>query len=259
MDSGSTAFYAGSATPSSAPFNVTTAGALTASSGTIGGITINSSSLSAGGWSINSSGSLTAPSGTIGGGSMSFSSVTISGTLTLGSGGKIVDADGSEWSQTGIILKSGGSFGDTIKWVNVSTDIGSIHANSGGLVMQSATSKSIQMNDQNGAYVIISGGVVGIGTSGAVSNVTFNSTNRRAEFDGRIYPGTGSASQLTGYMDWSGSRIRFAGAGLDLYSGDATNPGNTNWSSRGFSADGGGYIKFAIGGTLYRIPTYADA
>lgn len=49
LDSGGTnpAFYAGSATPGSAPFRVTAAGALTATSGSIGGLTINSGSLSA--------------------------------------------------------------------------------------------------------------------------------------------------------------------------------------------------------------------
>lgn len=156
MDSGSTAFYAGSATPSSAPFNVTTAGALTASSGTIGGITIGASSLSAGGWSINSSGSLTAPSGTIGGGSMSFSNVTISGTLTLGVGGKIVDGDGSEWNSSGIIMKSTGIFGDTIKWQVSGSDVGAIYATNNAIHLYRASGSYVYL-DQNTAQITTAG------------------------------------------------------------------------------------------------------
>lgn len=51
LDSGGTnpAIYAGSATPASAPFRVTNAGALTAASGAVGGWAISSSSISSGG------------------------------------------------------------------------------------------------------------------------------------------------------------------------------------------------------------------
>jgi hypothetical protein len=96
---GSTTFYAGSATPSSAPFSVTSAGALTATSatiigtittgnitatgGTIGGVTINATSLSSTGWTLTNAGVMTSTSGTIGG-------LTISSTaLTVPSGVKL--------------------------------------------------------------------------------------------------------------------------------------------------------------------------
>lgn len=66
VDSGGTnpAFYAGSATPGSAPFRVTNAGALTATSGTIGGWTIGSAKISSTGIDINSGASAALSFGT---------------------------------------------------------------------------------------------------------------------------------------------------------------------------------------------------
>lgn len=40
----------------------------------------------------------------------------ISGQLTLGTGGSIVDADGSSWSQSGIVLQSSALLGDSIRF-----------------------------------------------------------------------------------------------------------------------------------------------
>lgn len=126
MDTGSTAFYAGSATPGSAPFRVSTAGALVATNATItGAITatsgsftgsITASSLSITGAASFSGGSLTLPNGgtitssTLDLNSGTMSGLTIDGTLTMASGGKILlnsagrieDADGSYWDQDGI-------------------------------------------------------------------------------------------------------------------------------------------------------------
>jgi hypothetical protein len=113
LDSGGTnpAIYAGSATPGSAPFRVTNAGALTATSGTIGGWTLGTTSLTAGSagttvgldsggtnpaiyagsatpgsapFRVTNAGALTATSGTIGGWTLSDTSLTakISSTLT---------------------------------------------------------------------------------------------------------------------------------------------------------------------------------
>jgi hypothetical protein len=53
------AFYAGSATPGSAPFRVTNVGALTSTSGQIGGWTINTTTLKAGNTELNSNGNVT--------------------------------------------------------------------------------------------------------------------------------------------------------------------------------------------------------
>lgn len=95
LDSGGTnpAFYAGSATPGSAPFRVTNAGALTATNATI-------------------SGAITATSGTISG------TVTVSGAITGGSG--VVSLD-----STGIGITSNSGFTGTRAYRNLDsgTDI----------------------------------------------------------------------------------------------------------------------------------------
>ena len=94
IDTGSTTFFAGAATPSSAPFKVTSGGALTASNATItGGIT--ASSLSITGTASFSGGSMTLPNG----GSITSTAVdlnqgnmgniTVDGDITVGAGGKI--------------------------------------------------------------------------------------------------------------------------------------------------------------------------
>jgi hypothetical protein len=99
LDSGGTnpAIYAGSATPGSAPFRVTNAGALTATNATItGAITATSGSFT---------GSITSTSGTIGGWTIGASSLTggnatlaSSGNLTLGTGNNVVRASADDGS-----------------------------------------------------------------------------------------------------------------------------------------------------------------
>ena len=140
ISTGATAFYAGSATPSTAPFHVNTNGDLvatsaivygtintgniTASGGTIGGITINAGSLTSANWSVTSAGVMTSTSGTIGGLTIGASSLTIPAGKTL------TNADGDTWSSTGITLVSAGSFGDSIKWSVGGVDKASIYADS---------------------------------------------------------------------------------------------------------------------------------
>lgn len=118
IDTGSTAFYAGSATPSSAPFKVTTAGVLTATGATIGG-TITSSAITASSLSITgtasfSGGSMTLPNG----GSITSSTVDLNsgtvggmdvdGTLTVTTSGKIQSGKTTYGSGTGWLLEYNG-------------------------------------------------------------------------------------------------------------------------------------------------------
>lgn len=107
ISTGSTAFYAGNATPSSAPFRVTTAGALTATSatitgdittgnltatgGTIGGLTIGASSITSSGWSVSSAGVMTSTSGTIGGLTINSSDLTVPSGKKLKFGASAAD------------------------------------------------------------------------------------------------------------------------------------------------------------------------
>lgn len=226
MDSGSTAFYAGSSTPSSAPFRVTTAGAVTASNLTVTGGAITASAITTGtlnfgsGGTVNSTGTVT---GTFGG--LNLANLTVTGTITLGSGGSIVDADGSFWDQTGINLKGTGTFGDTLKWTTgagAGTTRGVITASASGMWVahQGATNPgTIQLAD--GAVSFYFGGA-GMGTTlllgiintwavdagdgpiaftiGGNTVLSLAETNRAATFGGRLYPGTGSATQANNYL-----------------------------------------------------------
>jgi len=100
MDTGSTAFYAGSATPGSAPFRVSTAGALVATSATLTGA-VTASSLSITGTASFSGGSMTLPGGgTITSSTLDINSgtmggLTVDGNITVGSGGKISFGSGA--------------------------------------------------------------------------------------------------------------------------------------------------------------------
>lgn len=142
--------------------NVSTLSAISANMGTITAGTISAGTVSAStlttgtitfgsGGTINSTGAI---AGTLGG--INLASLTVTGNITLGSGGKIVDADGSEWSQTGIILKSGGSLGDTILWQTSGSSIGSIYSTSSNLFVEGYSGK--------GVYVL-SGGAAGMEAS----------------------------------------------------------------------------------------------
>ena len=269
MDTGSTAFYAGSATPSTAPFHVTTAGVLTASGATISGSStfsgslsgatgtfsggVTASSLSITGTASFSGGSMTLPNG----GSITSSTVdlnqgtlanlTVDGTLTLGSGGKVVDADGSFWDQSGIVLKSAGSYGDSLKWQVGGSDAGTIYASAGNLTMaqgtQFAVGASLSLNSTNWSLF----------DAGASGGMRSNSGHIQA--NNRIYPGNGSF-QLTGYLVWDGANVQAAGA--DFYvtnylkiaqtgsTGSGALPNPTNWAA----------FKDSSSNTRY-FPTYS--
>lgn len=144
--------WVGHATASSAPFRVTSGGAVTATNATISGTSTFSGTLS--GADGTFTGSLTAATGSLGslsiagaltfggGGSIALpgtgtitsstldlnsgtmSGLTIDGTLTMASGGKILlssagrieDADGSYWDQGGITLVAPTTIGDIIEF-----------------------------------------------------------------------------------------------------------------------------------------------
>lgn len=178
ISTGTTTFYAGSATPASAPFNVdrfgnvsmsnatisgssTFSGALSGATGSFtGALTASSLSLTgtlsfSGSGKINLPGSGQLNSGALDINSATFSGITVDGTITIGTGGKITDADGSYWDQNGIVLKSSGTFGDVITWKVGVTNVGSIFA--------SSTNSTLQVvGGANGAF----GGVLTLDTDG---------------------------------------------------------------------------------------------
>ena len=266
MDTGSTAFYAGSATPSTAPFHVTTAGVLSASGATISGSStfsgslsgatgtfsggITASSLSITGTASFSGGSMTLPNG----GSITSSTVdlnqgtiagmTVDGTLTVSSasGGKVV-------------LNSGGSFGDVIKFQNAGTDKASIYVDSTNAYFARNTGAQVYLSDSvavmqgpSGSYgVSFSNSVVDIFGGGHAH--VFDSSGRFIA-GGNVFP----QGQTSYYIGSNGSRLDLAGP---VNFANHTVGGSTaNWSSAGPATS---YITVQIAGVNRRIPFYADA
>ncbi len=135
----------------------------------IGGVALSSGKITASHLSVSTLSAITADLGTITAGSINASTVTVSnlnatnissgsvgsgasginlggtnglginGNLTLGSGGKIIDADGSYWDQNGIVLASSGSYGDSIRWRTSGTDRGSIYSDASGIYLTSGS------------------------------------------------------------------------------------------------------------------------
>lgn len=107
-----------------------TAGSINAASVTVSNInasnvnsgSLNGALLSAGSVADSAVAALSANKITAGTGIIN--NLTVKSTLTLGSGGKIIDADGSYWDQNGIVLKGGGAIGDVISWQSGASIIG---------------------------------------------------------------------------------------------------------------------------------------
>jgi hypothetical protein len=268
---GSTAFYAGDATPGSAPFRVTTAGAVTMTNATVTG-SVTASTLTITGSATFSGGSLTLPNGgtitssTIdingnGAGAGTFGNMDIDGTVTLASGGKIVDADGSFWDQNGITLIGTGSIGDSVYWKystwaanrpyswiesqNSSTiaywSTRSRYGNGSAYSWGTNANYTAQANNStieltafdgsgNDSALIMTSGTSGAGSLWQAYNygrlvMDLRYTNRGAAFYGRIFPGpdTGSA-QTSRYLDDDGTYMRLTTTRLRI-TGDSGEPG----------------------------------
>lgn len=176
--SGGYNFWSGNSTPSSAPFRVSTAGALTSTSATVtGAVTATSGSFT---------GSITTSNIDANGGTLA--ALTVDGTITLGTGGKITDADGSFWDSTGITLISSGSFGDSIKWKSGGSDIGSIYVvsgyirlsyNSGGFVQANGTAAILSGPSSNTTFSVDSAGAL-VRLSDSAGSSTFGVANSSA-------------------------------------------------------------------------------
>ncbi len=298
---GSTTFYAGSATPGTAPFRVDRFGNTVMTNATISGSSTFSGSLSGAAGTFSGSlsgatgsfaGSLSAATGSLGtlsvsgtvtmsggqitlpgGGSITsgaldinsatFSGITVDGTITLGAGGKITDADGSYWDQSGIVLVSSGSFGDSIKWKVGGVDKGSIWVNSTtmfvGLNGSGATLGQVAFSS---GHASLDGGTAGL----------FVDNGWGAFSQGKFYPGGSSdTSQSSYYIDAAGIIGNGIGIGgmLGISAGNTINfvaPSNggsaSNWSSfttANVPDKAAGYLVFQIGGQNFRMAFYADS
>ena len=262
---GTTAFYAGAADPATAPFRVdrfgnaamtnatisgssTFSGSLSGASGSFsgslsgatgtfsGGVTASSLALN-GALSFGASGSIALPgSGSITNGvldinSATFAGITVDGTITLGAGGKIIDADGSYWDQNGIVLVSSGSFGDAIRWKVGGADVGSIYATGGGgFIMAAYSGKSASIINWNSAGYTV-------GPDGE-SHIFMDSNNKPLTLHGN------------------------GGSSATLNFASVPNGGSaSNWSAftvANVIDKAAGYFKLQIGGVNYRVPFFAD-
>lgn len=168
-----------------------------------GTVAINGSTLAAN--SVESSSIKELNAGKIISGSVTSANITISssGRLTLGSGGKIVDSTGSEWSDSGITLKSSGSFGDTIKWQVGSTNVGSIYGKTGGMTVETGLTHNLYLisNGSTGDVFVTAGRQFDITTNGYYSGMpsTFN-TDGDLRVYRRIYPGDQLSQTTTVYL-----------------------------------------------------------
>ncbi|MCZ7575960.1 MAG: hypothetical protein M5U18_02450 [Dehalococcoidia bacterium] len=111
-----------------------------AGAATINADAITTGTINAGTITVSNLNATNLTTGTLGNGGSGIglggtNGLSISGNLTLASGGKIIDADGSYWDQNGIVLKSGGVFGDSIKWQVSGVDKGSIYASVNDVVL----------------------------------------------------------------------------------------------------------------------------
>lgn len=187
VSTGSVAFYAGNATPGSAPFRVTSGGAMTAESGSIGGWTISSSALSLGSGSsargmdsgstsfyAGSSTPSSAPFRVTSGGALTATNATITGAITATSG----SFTGSVTTST--LDANGGTMGGL-------TIDGTLDVSTGGVIKSGASSATV------GTGYWLAGGTtpvfrVGTGTSGS-SYLYWNGTSLTVK--GRLEFGTG--------------------------------------------------------------------
>lgn len=324
--SGSVRIWSGSETPSAAPFQVSSAGVLTATGATIksgagnaraeltavngvsvydsggtvrgrlstdgsgflgstnglstgaavrwttGGVaTINADAITtgtinAGTITVSNLNATNLTTGTLGNGGSGIglggtNGLSISGNLTLASGGKIIDADGSYWDQNGIVLKSGGVFGDSIKWQVSGVDKGSIYASVNDVVLNFPSGGSVYAGSSD-AGIVYGGGSLRAGTA-----YTWGTAKH--------YPGYGTnGQQFTYYIEGGGAGAIITngigiGGMLGISSGNTINliaPGTggsaTNWSgftSANIPDKSAGYFLIQLGGTAYRVPFYANA
>lgn len=220
-----------------------------------GTLTVNGSALAAGSVADSKIGSLTAAKITTG--------TITSQTITLGSGGKIIDGDGSFWDQTGITLISSGTYGDAIRWRTSGTDSGTIYASSTTFLVaqgsQFAVGASLALGQGN--WQLFDFGASGVleSSGGYVRSV-------------RLYPGNGNVTRQSTYYIEGGGGIQSNGIGiggmLGISSGNTINlvsPGAggsaANWSSftvANIPDKSAGYFIIQIGGTSYRVPHYAN-
>jgi len=191
VSTGSIAFYAGNATPGSAPFRVTSGGAMTAESGSVGGWTINSDSLALGSGSTArgmSAGSTSFFAGSGTPGSAPFR-VTSAGALTA-----------TNATITGAITATSGSFSGDITTNNIDAN--------GGTLASLTVDGQLTM----GTSGVIRAGAASSITSGTGIWIEYNSGTPRFRIGEAVSSGND-------YLYWNGTSLTVSGR-LEFGTGD---------------------------------------
>lgn len=226
--------------------SVTNLAAINANLGTITAGSINAASVS-----VTNLTASNVSSGALGSGGSGINlggtnGLTINGTLTLGSGGKIIDADGSYWDQNGIVLVSSGTLGDSIKWTVSGTTKGGIYANSANFYMA--------YDGATGGFILLKSDSAQIGRFLGANLELDNSTgalcfvNARIETSGTY--GITSAGTLTVGTGYTINLVSPGTGGSASYWSSFTTANIPDKSA--------GYFLLQIGGTNYRVPFYAN-
>lgn len=186
----------------------------------------------------------------------SSGNATINGNLTIASGGKILDGDLSEWSQSGIILKSSGAFGDTIKWQVSGVDRGSIFADFGSFTIRYFS---------GGGIVMASSSTNAMNASGEATNLI--DTNGDMKAYRRIFPGaSGGGQQSSVWFDYDSTNVRITvNGGLKITAGLVLASAAMDYDNTLVTSGGSGalpnptkYIIVQKAGTPYYIPVFTS-
>lgn len=263
---GSTSGLASSAAVSWTSGGTTSVNATNVNTGSLNGALLSSGTVSDSAVASLAANKITAGTGVI-------NALTIKSTLTLGSGGSIVDGDGSTWDQNGITLKGSSDF---IKFQTGSSTVGSILGSSGLLLSYGTGSGGGVWLTSSYAMLAYEPTAVAISfyadsSTAQVRNLSgshnyWDTSLNHYEY-GRLYPGTGSGNQTSRYIDDNGSNLRVTTSTLQISGASGTpginftNIGNggsaTNWSTN--APTGAAYFQIQLGGVTYRVPFYANA
>lgn len=267
LSTGTWAFFAGSSSPSIAPFRVSTSGQLVASNINVQGGSITADAIDTGTLNGSLLGSDSVGNSAIASGAvdtlqiadaaitnakvadLSASKIT-TGTLsstviTLGSGGRIEDADGSTWDQDGITLKG---TGDYLRFEDNSSQVAEIINVTNGI--------QLRVPGGDGGIVTIQDATVGLVLAGnGINTISMDFESDRILIDGPNF------TNGPHYFDEDG---RFVSSGNifpgnqenDYITHDGTDIGFGNLRTAASAGSLKYYIYMTINGETAKIPVY---
>lgn len=241
-------------TSATAALSWTTAGVATINASAITTGTLNASGITVTNLNASSitAGTLVADrisGGSLGGGfSLGGSNITVSGA------GVITNSDGDTWGPNGIVLKSAGAYGDSIKWNHGGSDVGSITGSTSGMYMYEGSSASATSH----LFLSSTSARLQHGSSSYFLSVTGSGIHT----GGPIYPGTTGLTQTSNSLSYVSEGIAIVlGDSGGTYTWDVRNSSGT----RVFGVSSNGSLFRAIAndatalGAYYgRVPIYIN-